>query len=299
MDIAVTGSSGLVGAALTEALRDDGHRVVPVVRSGGGDGAIAWDPEAGTVDRAGLEGLDAVVHLAGEPIAGGPWTARRRRRIRDSRTEGTALLAGALAGLQRPPSVLVSGSAVGYYGDRGDEVLTEASGPGDDFLARLCVDWEQATAPATEAGTRTVCLRTGVVLDGDGGALAKQLLPFKLGLGARAGRGDQWLSWISLADAVAAIRHALDADAVRGPVNLTAPNPVTNADFTRAVAGALGRPAFLVIPRAVRSVPGIGPLVGALLFTSARVEPAALAGSGFTFAHPDLATALDHVLGRR
>ncbi len=297
MDIAVTGSSGLIGTALTDSLVADGHRVVPVVRSGAVDGSISWDPSAGTIDAAGLEGLDAVVHLAGEGIASGPWTTKQRGRIRDSRVDGTGLLADTLAGLSRPPAVLVSGSAIGYYGSRGDEVLTESSTPGSGFLPDVCVAWEAATAPATTAGIRTVHLRTGIVLDPAGGSLGKQLLAFKLGLGARAGNGRQWLSWISLADEVAAIRHALDHPTLDGAVNLTAPAPVTNAEFTKAVAAALHRPAFLVFPRAIRRLPfGIGPLVDSLLFDSARVRPDALLGSGFEFTHPELVPALDDIL---
>ncbi len=298
MDIAVTGSNGMIGTALSSALRDNGHRVVPVVRSGGGDGTVSWDPDAGTIDRAGLEGLDAVVHLAGAGIASGPWTDAQRRRIHQSRSRGTRVLAEAIAGLEQRPSVLVSGSATGYYGSRGDEVLTESSNPGHDFLADVCVAWEAATAPAEAAGVRTVHVRTGIVLDPGGGSLGAQLRAFKLGLGARAGRGGQWLSWISLADQVAAIRHAVDHPSLAGPVNLTAPNPVTNAEFTKAVAAALHRPAFLVIPRAARHAPfGVGPLIESLLFTSARVQPSALLDSGFGFTHTDLDVALGDILG--
>lgn len=297
MDVAITGSHGLVGTALADSLRRDGHRVVPIVRSPGVDGTVHWDIEAGAIDRVGLEGLDGVVHLAGEGIASKPWTEAQRARIHDSRTDGTTLLAGVLAGLAHPPAALISGSAIGYYGDRGDEVLTERSGPGTDFLAEVCVDWEQAAAAASDAGIRTALVRTGIVLDAEGGALAKQLLPFKLGLGAKAGRGDQWFSWISLEDQVAAIRHCLDHDTVRGPVNLTAPNPVTNAEFTDAVGDTLGRPTFLTIPRLVHRLPfGLGGLADSLLFTSARVMPTALEDTGFVFTHPSLDLALDAVL---
>lgn len=300
MDVAVTGATGFIGRALTEALEADGHRVVPVTRHPAGGDALRWDPTGGTIDGGGLEGLDAVVHLAGEPIASGPWTAAQRRRIHDSRQAGTTLLATALAGLQRPPATLVSGSAIGYYGDRGDDRLTEADDPGDDFLARVCIDWEAATAPAADAGLRVVHLRTGIVLHPDGGALAKQLPLFKLGLGGRAGSGRQWMSWITLADEVAAIRHALDHEAVRGPVNLTAPGAVTNAEFTRALGAHLHRPTVVRVPALARRLPfGVGDLVGSLLFTSARVIPDALLASGFTFAHADLDGALDDLLGRR
>lgn len=299
MDVAITGASGLIGRALTRSLTDDGHRVVPVSRSSSGEG-IAWDPAAGTIDAAGLEGLDAVVHLAGEGIASGPWTDAQRRRIHDSRSEGTALLARTLAALERPPAVLVSGSAIGYYGDRGDEVLTEASTSGDDFLAEVCRDWEAATAPAEAAGIRVVRARTGIVLAGDGGALAPQVKLFKLGLGGKAGDGRQWMSWISITDEVRAIRFAIDTASLSGAVNLTAPAPVTNAEFTKALGAALGRPTFLTVPRLVRHVPfGIGDLAGSLLFSSARVQPAALTDAGFEFTHHQLTDGLASALDRR
>lgn len=299
MDIAVTGSNGLIGTALGASLRADGHRVVPVVRSGGADDAIQWDPLAGTIDAAGLEGLDAVVHLAGAGIAAGPWTTAQRSRIHDSRSLGTTLLSNTLASLDQKPAVLVSGSAIGYYGDRGDEVLTESSAPGTDFLAGVCLDLEAPVRVASDAGTRTAVLRTGVVLDPSGGSLGKQLPAFKLGLGAKAGRGTQWLSWITLRDEVAAIRHVIDHASVTGPVNLTAPNPVTNAQFTDAVGRALHRPTFLTIPRVARHLPfGIGGLVESLLFTSARVRPTVLEQTGFEFADTELDAALGELLER-
>lgn len=297
MDIAITGSNGLIGSALSASLRQDGHRVIPVVRSGARGDSVAWDPEGGTIDAGGLEGIDAVVHLAGEGIASGRWTPEQRRRIHDSRSKGTTLLSDTLAGLDRPPAVLVSGSAIGYYGDRADEVLTEGSASGTDFLAQVCRDWEAPTAAAEAAGIRTAVIRTGIVLDPSGGALAAQLLPFRLGLGAKAGRGGQWMSWITLRDEVAAIRHALDTEAVRGPVNLVAPNPVTNAAFTDAVGRALHRPTFLTIPGLARKLPlGVGDLVGSLLFVSQRVEPGVLSATGFRHADPDLGPALVRLL---
>jgi uncharacterized protein (TIGR01777 family) len=297
MDVAITGSTGLIGSALARSLEADGHRVVPVVRRETSGDAIRWDPTAGTIDAAALDGLDAVVHLAGEGIASGPWTKAQRARIHDSRQAGTALLAGAIAGLSSPPSVLLSGSAIGFYGDRGAEELTEGSSAGSDFLAEVCIAWEAASAPAAEAGVRVAHLRTGIVLDRDGGALAKQLPLFKLGLGGKAGKGTQWMSWITLEDEVSAIRWALDHDDVRGPVNLTAPNPVTNAEFTKALGAAVHRPTFLTIPSFVRHAPlGIGDLVGSLLFSSARVLPQALQTSGFSFAHASLDDALEAVL---
>lgn len=299
MDIAITGASGFIGTALARSLRGDGHRVLPVVRRDGGADTVRWDPAAGTIDAGALDGLDAVVHLAGEGIASGPWTAAQRTRIAASRQAGTELLAGALAGLQRPPATLLSGSAIGYYGDRGDEPLPETASPGEDFLAEVCIAWERATAPAEAAGIRVAHLRTGIVLDPSGGALAKQLPLFKLGLGGRAGRGTQWMSWITLADEVRAIRFALEHDELRGPVNLAAPAPVTNAAFTDALGTALHRPTFLTIPRLVRHLPaGVGDLLGSLLFVSQRVVPDALETAGFRFEHPELAGALASMLDR-
>lgn len=297
MDIAITGSSGLIGRALAASLRTDGHRVVAVVRAAGRPDTVRWDPVAGTIDAGGLEGLDAVVHLAGQGIAAGPWTAKQRRRIHDSRQQGTTLLARTLAGLGQRPATLVSASAIGYYGDRGSEVLEERSAAGTDFLAGICTAWEAATQPAEEAGIRVAHVRTGIVLDAQGGALGKQLPLFKLGLGGRAGRGHQWMSWITLHDEVRAIRFALEETSVTGPLNLTAPNPVTNAEFTKALGAAVHRPTFLTIPRLVRHAPlGIGDLVGSLLFTSARVEPRALLAAGFAFDQPSLPAALEAVL---
>jgi uncharacterized protein (TIGR01777 family) len=299
MDVAITGSNGLIGRALRDSLAADGHRVVPVVRSGTADGTVRWDPAAGTIDAAGLEGIDAVVHLAGEGIASRPWTAAQRRRIHDSRSEGTTLLATALAGLGQKPKVLVSGSAMGIYGDRGDEVLTEDAPPGTDFLAGVCTDWEAGTAAAEAAGIRTAHLRTSLVLSPRGGALGAQLPAFKLGLGGKAGRGDQWLSWITIDDEVRAIRHAIDHPEVAGPVNLAA-GAVTNAEFTKALGAAVHRPTVLTIPRFVRHLPlGVGELLGSLLFNSARLEPAVLRDTGFAFTHPDLDEALASVLARR
>jgi uncharacterized protein (TIGR01777 family) len=298
MRIAVTGSSGLIGTALCAHLAGDGHEVVRLVRSDGKPGTVRWDIDAGTIDAAGLEGLDGVVHLAGEGIASGRFTDEHKRQVLESRSKGTGLLARTLAGLDAPPPVLLSGSAIGYYGDRGDEVLTETSAPGDGFLPEVCTAWEAATAPAEEAGIRVVHLRTGVVLSPDGGALGKQLLPFKLGLGGKAGKGDQWFPWITLTDEVRAIRFLLDAD-VRGPVDLTAPNPVTNVEFVRTLGAVLGRPTIIPIPGFVRKLPaGVGPLVDNLLFASLRVLPGVLTDAGFAWRHETLEPALRDLLSR-
>jgi uncharacterized protein (TIGR01777 family) len=298
MRIAVTGSSGLIGSALCASLEGDGHDVVRVVRSGSGPGTVRWDIDAGTIDAAGLEGLDGVVHLAGEGIASGRFTDEHKRKVLQSRSQGTALLSRTLAGLDAPPPVLLSGSAIGYYGDRGDEELTESSPPGDGFLPEVCVAWEAATAPAEEAGIRVAHLRTGVVLAKEGGALGKQLLPFKLGLGGKAGRGDQWFPWITLDDHVRAVRFLLEAD-VRGPVDLTAPHPVTNVEFVRTLGAVLGRPTIIPIPGFVRKLPaGVGPLVDNLLFASLRVLPKVLADAGFTWRHDRLEPALRDLLAK-
>lgn len=296
MDVAITGSSGFIGTALVERLRRDGHTVRRVVRSAPGPGELQWSPTEGTIDRDGLEGVDAVVHLAGEGIAEKRWTDEQKRRIRESRTKGTTLLAETLAGLDRPPAVLLSGSAIGIYGCRGDETLTEESAPGHGFLPDMVVAWEAAAAPAAEAGIRTANLRTGLVMSPEGGALAKQLPMFKLGLAGRIGDGTQYWPWISLDDVVGAVVHLLTAD-VAGPVNLTAPRPVTNGEFTRTVGDVLNRPTVL-------PTPSFGPklLLGAelaesLLYCSAKVIPTKLEASGYQFTHRELRGAMEHLLG--
>jgi uncharacterized protein (TIGR01777 family) len=297
VDVLVTGAHGLIGTALIPRLRADGHRVVRLVR-GDPEGAddVRWDPGAATIDGAGLEGVDAVVHLAGAGIGDKKWTPARKQLILESRTQGTDLLARTLAGLTRPPKVLLSGSAVGYYGNRGAEELTEASAPGDDFPARVCVAWEAATAPAEEAGIRVVHLRTGIVLAAHGGALGRMLTPFKLGLGGRIASGDQYMSWIALDDHVGATRHLLADDSVRGAANLSAPNPATNAEFTHALGDALHRPTVLPTPLLpLKAVYG-GELVEHLLVNGQRVLPRVLQQSGYEFAHAQLDDALRAVL---
>ncbi len=296
MDVLVTGSHGLIGSALIPRLRADGHRVARLVRGApeGGDD-VRWDPQAGTIDAAGLEGIDAVIHLAGAGIGDKKWTDDRKQLILESRTQGTSLLARTLAALDRKPSVLLSGSAIGIYGARGSEVLTEASAPGSGFTAEVCTAWEAATAPAAEAGIRAVHLRTGIVLSSNGGALGRMLTPFKLGIGGRMGSGEQYMSWIAIDDEVGAIRHLLTAD-VAGPVNLTAPNPATNAEFTAALGDALHRPTKLPTPMLPLKVLYGGELVQSLLLDGQRVLPAALEASGYEFALPDLDGALAAVL---
>ncbi len=298
MRIAITGSSGLIGTALRRRLEAGGHEVVPVVRGDVRPGTIRWDPGRGVLDPADLRGLDAVVHLAGEGIGDKRWTDEQKRRIADSRITGTTLLAEAIAAADDRPAVLLSGSAVGYYGaDRGDERLDEASRPGTDFLARLCVDWEGATAPAAAARVRVAHLRTGIVLDRSGGVLPRMVLPIRLGVGGRLGPGDQWMSWITLADHVSAVVFLLTHD-VRGPVNLTAPEPVTNAQLTKALGRALHRPTFLAAPAfALRLALG-RERADNLLFASQRALPKVLQNEGFAFGHEALEPALATVLAR-
>lgn len=299
MDIAITGSTGLIGEALRASLVADGHRVVRVVRrTATGADEITWDPAGGHLDPSDLVGLDAVVHLAGEGIAEKRWTDAQKDRILTSRTAGTGLVARALADAGADgPKVLVSGSAIGWYGDRGDEVLTEDSAPGTGFLADVCRRWEAAADPARDAGVRVAHARTGIVLDPDGGVLAKQLPLFRLGLGGRIGSGRQYMSWIAIEDEVAALRFLLEHD-VEGAVNLTAPSPVTNREFTEALGGALHRPAVVPVPGFGPKVLFGGELVDELLLASQRVQPARLVDAGFTFAQPELRPALDALLAR-
>ena len=299
MRVAVTGSSGLIGRAVAERLEAEGHQTVRVLRAAGPTdpqrSIVKWDPAADQIEGDALEDLDAVVHLAGEPIAARRWSDEQKRRIASSRTRGTALLAGALARLDAPPSVLVSASAIGYYGDRGDERLDESSSGGRDFLAQVCRDWETAADPARDAGIRVAHPRTGVVLSQSGGALAEMLPFFRLGLGGRIGSGRQWMSWITLHDEVEVLLWLLTAD-VEGPVNLTAPEPVTNRELTAALGRALRRPTLLPTPKPALWARLGRELTEALLYSSARVEPALLLRRGFQFAHPDIATGLDAVL---
>ncbi len=267
----------------------------PLVRPGGlGDDAIQWDPARGTIDAAALEGLDALIHLAGESVAK-RWTPAQKVRIRESRVAGTRLLAGALSTLKRKPSVWLSASAVGIYGDRGDEILDEQSSVGHDFLADVGVAWESAARPAAVAGIRVVHPRFGIVLEPSGGALQKMLPLFKLGLGGKLGSGQQYMSWIGRADAIRAICHAMERSDLSGPVNLTAPNPVTNAKFTQALAASVSRPAFFKVPGfAARAA--FGEMADAALLGGQRVLPERLESSGFRFVHPELAACLSHLV---
>ncbi len=299
MRVAVTGSSGFIGSALCSRLEVLGHEVTRVVRHTSRDAGrtLAWDPDAGTIDAQGLEGLDGVVHLAGAGVADHRWTPARKQLVLESRTHSTALLSSALAGLKTPPRVMVSGSAVGFYGDCGNETVTEDHAPGGDFLASVCQAWEAAAVPASQAGIRVSFARTGLVLATGGGALPKLLRLFRLGLGGRFGSGTQWWSWVTIDDEVAALIWLLEHDQV-GPVNLTAPGAVTNQDFTTALAAALSRPALLPVPRLGRSLLLGAELAGSLLFTSARVRPAVLEAEGFVFSEPQLEGALRRLLSQ-
>ncbi|HKV44130.1 MAG TPA: TIGR01777 family oxidoreductase [bacterium] len=298
MHIAISGSHGLIGSALASALASDGHRVVRLVRapSAAGDDRIGWDPAAGVIDRAALDGLDAVVHLAGESVGSGRWTPAKKARIRDSRVGGTRLLTRALADLAHRPQVLICASAVGYYGSRHDQILVEESASGRGFLADVCREWEAAAEPARRAGIRVVHLRTGLVLTSTGGVLAKLLPIFRLGLGGRLGGGYQWMSWITLDDVVGAIAYSLRRDTVRGPLNLVSPQPITNQEFTAILGRVLHRPAIVAVPAVVlRAV--LGEAAGEVL-GSQRAHPAKLLTEGFAFRHPELEPALHHLLRR-
>ena len=298
MNILVTGARGLIGRALVPFLASAGHRVIRLVRSKAGSGAgdVAWDPTAGTLDRAAFGGLDAVVHLAGENIFG-RWTASKKARIRDSRGRATQLLCESLAQLSPPPRVLVCASAVGYYGDRGAEALREESAPGNSFLAEVCQEWEAATQVATDRGIRVVNLRLGMVLTPAGGALVTMLLPFRLGLGGRFGSGRQFMSWIALDDLLEVVRHALTTEGLRGPVNAVSPNPVTNLEFTRILGRVLSRRTLFPVPGFAAHLV-LGEMADALLLASARVDPARLLATGFRFRFPELESALRHLLGK-
>ncbi len=297
--IAVTGASGLVGKALCAELGDRGDSTVKLVRRPSTSYAteLQWNPAAGELNGDRLEGIDAVVHLAGENIAGGRWNADMKRRIRDSRVNGTTLIAETLAGLKAPPKVLVCASAIGFYGDRGSREMDESSEVGEGFLADVCQKWEQACDPARAAGVRVVNLRIGVVLAKDGGALAKMLTPFKMGVGGVVGSGKQYWSWVAIDDVVGAALHALDDEQVEGPVNVVAPDAPTNAEFTKALGRVLNRPTIFPMPAFAARL-ALGEMANDLLLASTRVVPRKLEETGYVFRQPELDAALRHVLGR-
>ena len=297
MRVAVSGASGLIGTALSAELTAAGNDVVRLVRREARSASeISWDPSS-ALDPGALNGVDAVVHLSGAPIAAKRWTPARKAELRASRITSTRMLTTAMAAAALPPRVLICGSAIGYYGDTGDRVVDEGGQPGTGFLADLVRDWEAAAEPAAAVGVRVVSIRTGVVLAAEGGMLARLMLPFRLGLGAKIGPGSQYLSWISLTDEVRAITFALDLHEISGPVNLTAPEPVTNTEFTQALAKVLGRPWLFTLPSPVLSA-ALGELASELL-ASARVVPAKLVQAGFTFRDPDIRTALTTITAAR
>jgi len=297
--VALTGGSGLIGRAVTAALEAEGHEVLQLVRPPrpAGAGQVAWDPAAGTIDAGGLEDLDAVVHLAGEPTTAWRWTAAKKRRIYASRVEGTRLLAETLAVLRSPPSVLVAYSAVGYYGDRGDEVLREDSPPGTGFLARVATDWEAAAHPAAGREIRVVHLRGAPVVASHSAFLTRQTPAFRLGLGGPLGSGRQWWPWVALEDDVGVVRHVLARDDLRGAVNVVAPKLCTNLEFARTLGRVLGRPTVLPVPSPFLRA-AMGEIAHEPLLASRGVEPAALSASGYHFHFPMLEPALRHALGR-
>lgn len=300
MNILITGSTGLIGTALIKFLAEHGHHVTRLVRSPRPmrEPTVQWNPATGSLNPNELEGFDAVVHLAGESIAGGRWTAAKKARIVDSRVKGTRLLSETLAKLSQPPKVLVCASAIGYYGNRGDEMLREESGSGSGFLPEVCRAWEGAAAPAEKKGIRTVKLRAGIVLSTAGGALAKLLLPFKMGVGGIVGNGKQYWSWISFDDLLGAYHHALITESLHGPANAVAPAPVTNHEFTKTLGRVLSRPTIFPLP-ALAARLMLGEMADELLLASARIEPARLLASGYKFKHGNLEHALREALGKR
>ena len=296
MHVMLTGSTGLIGTALMPFLAGQGHQVRRLCREpSSGAETTHWNPADGTFAEGAFDGIDAVVHLAGESIASGRWTAARKARIRDSRVDGTHRLCEAMAALESPPTVLVAASALGYYGDRADEVLDESATPGTGFLPTVCQEWEDAAAPARRRGVRVVHLRTGIVLSAHGGALAQMLLPFKLGVGGVLGSGDQFMSWITPDDLLGITQRALADDGIHGPVNTVTPHPVTNREFTKTLGKVLRRPTVVPIPAFAPRL-ALGEMADALLFASTRVDPAVLRKARFEFAHPNLEEALRHVL---
>lgn len=293
--VAISGATGLVGTELTSLLRNAGHSVLGISRSNRTPDTIVWDPSRGVTNPQQLESVDAIVHLAGENIAGARWTPAVKERIRSSRVEGTRNLVKSIASAAKRPSTLVCASAIGFYGNRGDEILRESSQAGTGYLAEVCQAWEQEALAATELGMRVVCIRIGVVLSPKGGALAKMLLPFKMGLGGIVGSGKQYWSWIGLNDLVRAIAFSIEQDSIQGPVNAVAPEPLTNLAFTKTVGKVLRRPTVFPLPGFMASIV-LGEMANDLLLASTRVIPEKLQQSGFRFEQPDLKSCLEHEL---
>jgi uncharacterized protein (TIGR01777 family) len=296
MKILIAGASGLIGSALIPALEAEGAEVTRLVRSFAGVGEIEWHPNQDQIDSARLKGFDAVINLAGENIAAGRWTDDQKRKIRDSRVNGTHLLSEAIAKLSKRPGVFVCASATGIYGDRGDEILDEQSDSGGGFLAGVCREWEMAAGPVIQAGVRTVNLRFGPILAREGGMLAKLLTPFKMGMGGKVGSGKQYISWVAIDDAVSAIKLALHDESIRGPLNVVSPNPVTNEVFTKTLGHVLSRPTALAMPAFAVKL-AFGEMADEMLLTSQRVTPKKLIGAGYEFQQPELEGALRRYLG--
>ena len=298
MNVLISGSSGLVGSNLIPALKSNGHGVTRLVRREpeAGD-EVRWDPSSGTIDKAGLEGHGAVVHLAGDNISKGRWTPQKKSRILDSRVDGTRVLSEALAGLDDPPEVMVCASASGYYGDRGNELLREESAPGDTFLSRVCREWEAAAEPARRAGIRVVNLRFGIVLSAEEGALGTTLPLFKIGAGGKIGSGRQYWSWVSIDDVMGVILHSLSTENLEGPVNVSTPEPPTNSEYTKTLGNVLNRPTLAPLPAPAAKIV-LGEVADELLLASVRMEPAKLRNTGYTYQYPELESAFRHLLGR-
>ena len=298
LKVALTGAGGFVGGGLSALLTANGHDVVPIVRPSGREGPndVVWDPEGGIREPSLLEGVDAVIHLAGDNIGSGRWTRAKMRSIRDSRVTGTRTLVRGLGELASPPKTFICASAIGYYGDRGDETLTETSAAGTGFLAEVCRDWEEESRRMAESGTRVVNTRFGVVLGSAGGALRTMLTPFRLGLGGPIGSGRQWFSWISIDDAVDAVYHVLTREEIAGAVNVVAAEPVRHREMVKALGRVLKRPTFAKLPGAIARL-AIGRMAEETVLASTRVVPGRLLATGFRFRHPDLESALRHVLG--
>ncbi|MEO2046656.1 MAG: TIGR01777 family oxidoreductase [Pirellulales bacterium] len=297
MRIAITGASGLIGSHLLPTLSAQGDEVTRLVRHPAESGEVSWNPQQESLDLSALDGFDGVIHLAGENIASSRWTTSMKGRIRESRVRGTHAISSGLARLATPPKVLIAASAIGYYGNRGAELLDEQATPGEDFLAKVVYDWEQATEPAANAGIRVVRLRIGVVLSPAGGALAKMLTPFQLGAGGRVGNGRQYWSWIAIDDVIGVIRYALSHQALTGPINAVTPTAITNAQFTQTLGRVLHRPTFLPMPATAARIV-LGEMADALLLSSTRVVPKQLLDSGYSYQYPELESALRHLLNR-
>lgn len=297
MNVLISGASGLVGNALSAELEKEGHNVLRLVRRAPkSSDEVQWDTERGIHDPGSLT-VDAAVHLAGESIAEGRWTTAKKQRILESRTKGTRALCESLAKLEQKPKVLVSASAIGYYGDRGKEALTESSTSGSNFVAEVCRGWEEATQPAVDAGLRVVIVRIGVVLARDGGALKKMLLPFQMGVGGKLGSGEQVMSWVALADVVGILQHGLETDGLAGPVNATSPNSVTNSEYTKTLGRVLGRPTIFPVPAFAARL-AFGQMADELLLASSDVKPTVLEATGYTFRQPELEDCLRSVLNK-